>query len=425
MSILDKFNNLHSRRKMAIIFGSVITVFALVGLFFFNARTQKREISAKTGEIANVAMTSDLLEDTLTERVETRVKKLEEQNEGLRKLVRELTDAVNLQNKDAESALKEFERDADRKLAKIDRFGSDTKEPGGEKKRDGATDLDLTPKNELADMGAYRVANSYPPPPKDTSGASPVALAPAHYEPVETKLLGAISAMPATGFEAPQKKSKNSETTIFLPPGFMNARLLTGVDALVSQNAQGNPEPIIARVQAPAVLPNHVRANLQGCFVVGNATGSLAKERVEVRAVSLSCIDYQERAVIDEPIKGFFVDADGKKGLSGRVVTRAGALLSRSFLAGVLSGFGEAVQATSGSRSISALGEVRTFDPEDAALAGLGGGIGQASEDLSELYLELARQAGPVVEVGAGKDVVLVIQEGVALNVRRGVNVAQ
>ena len=144
-----------------------------------------------------------------------------------------------------------------------------------------------------------------------------------------------------------------------------------------------------------------------------------------MRAVSLSCIDYQERAVIDEPIKGFFVDADGKKGLSGRVVTRAGALLSRSFLAGVLSGFGEAVQATSGSRSISALGEVRTFDPEDAALAGLGGGIGQASDDLSELYLELARQAGPVVEVGAGKDVVLVIQEGVALNVRRGVNVAQ
>jgi conjugal transfer pilus assembly protein TraB len=233
---------------------------------------------------------------------------------------------------------------------------------------------------------------------------------------------------PSTGFDASQKKPNGTSgngTTIFLPPGFMNARLLTGVDAAVSQNASGNPEPIIARVQAPAVLPNHVRANLQGCFVVGNATGSLAKERVEVRAVSLSCLDFQERAVIDEQVKGFFVDTDGKKGLSGRVVTRSGALLARSFMAGVLSGFGEAVQATSGTRAISPLGEVRSFNAGDIAASGIAGGVSKASEDLSELYLELAREAGPVVEVGAGKDVVLVIQEGVELKVRRNVNVAQ
>jgi conjugal transfer pilus assembly protein TraB len=233
---------------------------------------------------------------------------------------------------------------------------------------------------------------------------------------------------PSTGFDASQKKTNGTSgdgATIFLPPGFMNARLLTGVDAAVSQNASGNPEPIIARVQAPAVLPNHVRANLQGCFVVGNATGSLAKERVEVRAVSLSCLDFQERAVIDEQVKGFFVDTDGKKGLSGRVVTRSGALLARSFMAGVLSGFGEAVQATSGTRAISPLGEVRSFNAGDIAASGAAGGVSKASEDLSELYLELARESGPVVEVGAGKDVVLVIQEGVELKVRRNVNVAQ
>jgi hypothetical protein len=56
----------------------------------------------------------------------------------------------------------------------------------------------------------------------------------------------------------------------------MKARLLTGIDALASRDATSNPE-IIARVQAPAVLPNEVKANLAGCFVIGNATGSLAK----------------------------------------------------------------------------------------------------------------------------------------------------
>ena len=105
----------------------------------------------------------------------------------------------------------------------------------------------------------------------------------------------------------------------------MKARLLTGVDALASRDAKANPEPLIARVQAPAVLPNEVKANLSGCFVIGNATGSLAKERVEVQLVSLSCIDFDERSVVYHPIKGFFVDTDGKKGLSGKVVTRSGA----------------------------------------------------------------------------------------------------
>ena len=77
-------------------------------------------------------------------------------------------------------------------------------------------------------------------------------------------------------------------------------------------------------------------------IVIGNATGSLAKERVEIQLVSISCVDFDEHAVVDQPIKGFFVDADGKKGLSGKVVTRAGATLARSFIAERLALVGDA-----------------------------------------------------------------------------------
>jgi conjugal transfer pilus assembly protein TraB len=198
----------------------------------------------------------------------------------------------------------------------------------------------------------------------------------------------------------------------------MKARLLTGIDALASKDATSNPEPIIARVQAPAVLPNDVKANLAGCFVIGNATGSLAKERVEVQLVSISCIDFEERAVVDQPIKGFFVDADGKKGLSGKVVTRAGATLARSFIAGTIAGIAQTVESSVGDVSTSALGSVRSLDPADAAKAGVAGGFAKSSDKLTEFYLDLARQAGPVVEVGAAKDVVVVIQEGLALEIK-------
>lgn len=260
---------------------------------------------------------------------------------------------------------------------------------------------------------------SLPPPP-----AAPAAPAAPPAPPTERQV-GAIAAAviaPATeGGAAGGARSKKANRTIYLPPGFMKARLLTGIDALASRDATSNPEPIIARVQAPAVLPNDVKANLAGCFVVGNATGSLAKERVEVQLVSISCVDFDEHAVVDQAIKGFFVDTDGKKGLSGKVVTRAGATLARSFIAGTIAGIAQSVEGTFGNVSTSALGSVRTLDAGDAAKSGIAGGLSRSSDKLTDFYLDLARQAGPVVEVGAAKEVVVVIQEGLALEIKPSV----
>lgn len=260
-------------------------------------------------------------------------------------------------------------------------------------------------------------ADRLPAPP-----SGPVA-PPAPPAPPVEKTVGAIGS--ATGQVVAQgadgsASSKKKNRTIYLPPGFMKARLLTGIDALASRDATSNPEPIIARVQAPAVLPNEVKANLAGCFVVGNATGSLAKERVEVQLVSLSCVDFDERSIVDQPVKGFFVDTDGKKGLSGKVVTRAGATLARAFIAGTISGISQSVEGTFGNMSTSALGTVRTLDAGDAAKSGIAGGLSKSSDKLTDFYLDLARQAGPIVEVGAAKDVVVVIQEGATLEIKPG-----
>jgi len=271
---------------------------------------------------------------------------------------------------------------------------------------------------------------AYPPAPPEARGAAdeipaPPSAPPAPPAPPMERQVGAIGA--ATAVQAPEggagggAGSKKGKRTIYLPPGFMKARLLTGIDALASRDATSNPEPIIARVQAPAVLPNEVKANLAGCFVIGNATGSLAKERVEVQLVSLSCVDFDEHAVVDQAIKGFFVDGDGKKGLSGKVVTRAGATLARSFIAGTIAGISQTVEGSFGSLSTSALGSVRSLDAGDAVKSGVAGGLARSSDKLTDFYLDLARQAGPVVEVGAAKDVVVVIQEGLALEIKPSV----
>ncbi|MCD6389481.1 MAG: hypothetical protein J7L69_08715 [Desulfobulbaceae bacterium] len=61
---------------------------------------------------------------------------------------------------------------------------------------------------------------------------------------------------------------KKDKRTVYLPPSCMEAMLLTGFDASTSGEGKNNPEPLLLRIQAPAVLPNDVKANLRGCFLL-------------------------------------------------------------------------------------------------------------------------------------------------------------
>jgi conjugal transfer pilus assembly protein TraB len=221
-----------------------------------------------------------------------------------------------------------------------------------------------------------------------------------------------------TATAADDDTAKKNGRSFFLPTSFMPAKLLTGLKAKTVESAREDPEPMLLRIQAPAVLPNEVRAQLQGCFVIAHGYGSLASERVEARLVSLSCVDFDGRSVIEEEIKGILVDQDGVKGLAGHPVTKMGANLSRLFVAGLVEGAGEALAATSSTTSISPLGQTSTIDTDQMGRAGLGRGISAATGELSRIYAELVRQSSPVIEVGPSKNVSILITEGVTLNVQ-------
>lgn len=234
--------------------------------------------------------------------------------------------------------------------------------------------------------------------------------------PMGVQLIGGIKI--TTGAESAVAKPPGKKKSIFLPPSFMTAKLMTGIDARTSQHAESNPEPIMFRVQAPAVLPNHLKANLKGCFVVADAIGDLAKERVKVRLQSLSCLNEDGNAVINQAIEGFVTDEDGKRDMAGIVVSRAGSHLARSFAAGLIGGVGEAVQSSQMVSNIGPLGVMQVPKADGIVKAGVGGGLKTATGELQKFYLDLAKQALPVIEVGAAKDVTVVIQQGVELEIR-------
>lgn len=249
---------------------------------------------------------------------------------------------------------------------------------------------------------------------------SRTANVPANAKP-EPRVFGEISVLsnPAGRIDgSAEENSKKKVRTVYLPPSFMEAKLLTGFDASTSGKGTNNPEPLLLRIQTPAVLPNDIKANMAGCFVIAEAVGRLDKERADVRLVSLSCLSNEGKAIIDTQVKGFVTDSDSKVGLSGRVVSRMGSATARTIVAGFFGGMGDMLKSAATTQSTSALGTTTTIDSSQVAKYSIGGGLSDGAASLQEFYLSLAKQATPVIEVGAAKEITVIVSEGKELEIK-------
>lgn len=256
------------------------------------------------------------------------------------------------------------------------------------------------------------------------AGMSAPLPSPSPSETPQPTLIGEIDSTPVEAKEDDKKKNQEDrKNTIYLPPSFVEATLLSGVTAKTSAQAKNDPSPLLFRIKDLAVLPNNVKANVKGCFVIAEGVGDLSDERVHTRLITLSCVAKNGESVIDQPIKGWAEDnADGKVGLRGEVVAKMGANIARSALAGFVGGFGEALSSSVTTTAMSANGIPTTAytgsDTKDYVKAGSGAGIKNATEDIKKFYLDLAQQSIPVIEVLPSKVVTLVFSEGVNLEIK-------
>ena len=299
----------------------------------------------------------------------------------------------------------------------IEKIKKEPAKTGGEASPAGKEEKDDFPEIPTPDQVALKVVPPPPPPITQSAGTLP----PAKAGQEGPQLIGNIAVVsnktePVADNDGQDPKKKGR--TVYLPPSFMEASLLTGFDASTSGNGRNNPEPLLLRIQTPAVLPNDIKANLRGCFVIAEAVGRLDKERADVRLVSLSCLSNEGKAVIDTPLKGFVTDSDSKVGLSGRVVSRMGAATARTIVAGFFGGLGDMLKTTATTQSVSALGTTTTVDSSQVGKYALGGGLAEGSQSLRDFYLDLAKQATPVIEVGATKKITVIISEGKELEIR-------
>lgn len=204
----------------------------------------------------------------------------------------------------------------------------------------------------------------------------------------------------------------DAEITRFpVPPGFMPAMMIVGVHSQVSNSGTGNPKPIHLRVQAPATLPNKIKMDLAGCFVIANTWGNLASERIEAQTVSINCVTSDKKKLITGALKGYVADEDGQRDIAGRVVTKAGALMGRQFLAETMAGIGETIAQNTGDVAVSPLGTVTSVTGDELLKRGVTSGIGGGFKAAADYLSELLSQSGPVIESGAARPLMIMVQE--------------
>ena len=267
--------------------------------------------------------------------------------------------------------------------------------------------------------------SAYPPPPPPVAGQHGVMTGAGTPPPppVAEEIVGGIGVLTNPNKDKPAEEDKKKEgRKVYLPPSIMTAQLLTGFDAATTNGGKGSPEPVLLRIQTPAILPNDVIAATRGCFIIAEAVGRLDKERADVRLVSMACLSNKGQSLIDESVKGFVTDADSKVGLSARIVSKAGAATARALLAGLVKGAGEAISESSTDQFVSGITGTTTTttsnDSDDIARRAAGKGISEAADTLSDYFMDLARQTGPVAEVKADRKVTVVISEGKELTIK-------
>lgn len=193
---------------------------------------------------------------------------------------------------------------------------------------------------------------------------------------------------------------------MYLPSGsIIRGVMLTGLDAPTGTGSNKDPVPVLVRIQKEAILPNRYLADVKECFALISGTGDLASERAYLRSETISCIR-KDKSVIDTQLKSYVVDTDGKAGLRGRLVSKQGSAVGKAIIASFADGISQAFKGGSDRFDIG------NPDYQQAAQSGAISGASSSLDRISKYYLDLANQMFPILEIDAGREVTLVLVQG-------------
>lgn len=213
-----------------------------------------------------------------------------------------------------------------------------------------------------------------------------------------------------------EKEHKSGKTVRnYMPAGtFMEGILLSGLDAPSGVQTSGNPVPALIQITDYGMLPNDWRKDIKKCRVTVEGYGDLASERAYLRTLFLSCVKHNGD-VLEVALKAYVAGEDGKTGLRGKVVSKQGRMIAKSLWAGTISGLGSALTSKYTTTLTSPLGSITSANGKGSFKRGLSSGVGRSLDRVARYYLKQAERVYPVIEIGAGRRVTIIVQKGVWL----------
>jgi len=210
---------------------------------------------------------------------------------------------------------------------------------------------------------------------------------------------------------------KSIDNTI--PAGaFARAVLLGGVDASTSIQASSDPRPVLLRFLDPGTLPRRFKSDLAGCHALAATYGDISSERVFMRLEKLSCVERRTGEVIEIPVQGYIAGEDGRAGVRGVVVDRAGENMRNAMIGGFVSSMGNFLGTKQNPVTFASNGLAQSapFSGVDMLKSGAAKGASGALEKYADFYIKRAEQMQPVIQVAAGRVVDIVFTQGTAFD---------
>ena len=218
---------------------------------------------------------------------------------------------------------------------------------------------------------------------------------------------------------ANSKSNKNLKTVDnTIPAGaFAGAVMVGGVDASTSIQASNDPRPVLLRVTDHGTLPRKFKSDLCGCHVLAACYGDISSERVYMRLEKLTCTERKTGEVVEMTVNGYVAGEDGRAGLRGIVVDRAGESMRNAAIGGFLSGMGNFLSQSHNPITFSpanGLAQTNPMTNPEMLKFGAAKGASGALDKYAEFYIKRAEQMQPVIQVQAGRRVDIVFTQGVA-----------
>lgn len=210
------------------------------------------------------------------------------------------------------------------------------------------------------------------------------------------------------------------DPAVYMPSGsIVSGVLLNGLDAPTGQGARRDPFPVTVRVKHDAILPNRYSSDVKECFMLLSGHGDLSTERAYLRGNNISCMT-DDGDVIETEMRGYAVGEDGKAGIRGRLVSKQGAMIARSMVAGFFGGASQAfnvspipvLDTTSGGDGQT---QYQTNYNSDLLQGAGAQGASQALDRVAQFYVEMAESIFPVVEIDVGRNIDVILTEGLSM----------